>query len=45
MVTFGMEDVILVEEEDLLFLAPKSRDQDIRRLLAHLRETGRTEYL
>lgn len=44
-VTFGMEGVILVEEEDLLFLAPKSRDQDIRRLLAHLRETGRTEYL
>jgi len=44
-VTFGMEDVILVEEEDLLFLAPKSRDQDIRRLLAYLRETGRTEYL
>ncbi|WP_438314502.1 mannose-1-phosphate guanylyltransferase [Candidatus Caldatribacterium sp. SIUC1] len=44
-VTFGMEDVVLVEEEDLLFLAPKSRDQDIRRLLAYLRETGRTEYL
>lgn len=44
-VTFGVEDIILVEGEDLIFLMPRSRDQEVRRVLSYLRETRNEQYL
>ncbi|MBC7217909.1 MAG: NTP transferase domain-containing protein [Candidatus Caldatribacterium sp.] len=44
-VLFGVEDVVLVEERDILFLMPRQRDQEVRRLLRYLEEMGKGEYL
>lgn len=44
-VAFGVEDIVLVEEEDVILLMPRERDQEIRVLLEHLRRNGKEEYL
>ncbi|MCS7241672.1 MAG: mannose-1-phosphate guanylyltransferase [Candidatus Caldatribacterium sp.] len=44
-IAFGIDNVVLVEEEDLLFLMPRERDQEVRLLLQYLRERGQEKYL
>jgi mannose-1-phosphate guanylyltransferase len=41
----GMEDVIVVDTEDALLVCPKSRAQDVKRVVEILSATGKTNYL
>lgn len=44
-VAFGVTDMVLVEEEDVLLVMPREKDQEVRLLLQHLREKGQEKYL
>lgn len=44
-VLFGVSDMVLVEDEDVLFLMPREKSQEIRRLLQYLSEQGKDAYL
>jgi mannose-1-phosphate guanylyltransferase len=41
----GMEDVIVVDTEDALLVCPKSRAQDVKKVVETLGATGKTTYL
>jgi mannose-1-phosphate guanylyltransferase len=41
----GMEDVIVVDTEDALLVCPKSRAQDVKKVVETLGATGKTHYL
>ncbi|MFQ5347008.1 MAG: mannose-1-phosphate guanylyltransferase/mannose-6-phosphate isomerase [Rhodothalassiaceae bacterium] len=41
----GLEDMIVVTTKDAVLVAPKSRAQDVKRLVARLADEGRTEHL
>jgi mannose-1-phosphate guanylyltransferase / mannose-6-phosphate isomerase len=41
--TVGLEDHVVVETKDAVFVAPKARAQDVKSLVARLKHAGRTE--
>ncbi|MBO0687415.1 MAG: mannose-1-phosphate guanylyltransferase/mannose-6-phosphate isomerase, partial [Candidatus Dormibacteraeota bacterium] len=41
----GMEDVIVVDTEDALLVCPKSRAQDVKKVVESLTASRRTNYL
>jgi mannose-1-phosphate guanylyltransferase/mannose-6-phosphate isomerase len=41
----GMQDVIVVDTEDALLVCPKSRAQDVKKVVEALSRSGRTKYL
>ena len=41
----GLEDVIIVDTEDALLVVPRSRAQDVRRVVDALKRSGKTRYL
>ena len=43
--TVGLDNMIIVDADDVLFVCPKGRAQDVKQLLDKLQEQGRTEYL
>jgi mannose-1-phosphate guanylyltransferase/mannose-6-phosphate isomerase len=42
--TVGLSDHVVVETRDAVMVAPKSRVQDVKQLVARLKEAGRTEH-
>jgi len=43
--TLGVRDLIVVTTADAVLVCPREREQDVKRLLAALREEGHDEYL
>jgi mannose-1-phosphate guanylyltransferase len=43
--TVGLEDMIIVDTGDVLLICPRSRSQDVRRLVEMARERGLERYL
>jgi mannose-1-phosphate guanylyltransferase len=41
----GLEDLIVVDTDDALLVCPKSRAQDVKKVVEQLNRTGLTEYL
>jgi mannose-1-phosphate guanylyltransferase len=41
----GLSDLVVVDTEDALLICPKSRAQDVKRVVDVLRQTGRSTYL
>lgn len=41
--TLGLEDVVVVESDDAIMVADKSRVQDVKAIVAQLKEQGRSE--
>jgi mannose-1-phosphate guanylyltransferase len=41
----GLEKMIVVDTEEILMIAPMSRSQDVKKLVEHLKEEGKKEYL
>jgi mannose-1-phosphate guanylyltransferase len=44
-VTIGIDQIIVVETDDVLFICHKDRAQDVRQVVQYLRENGTDEYL
>lgn len=44
-VTIGIEDTIVVDTDDVLFICHRDRAQDVRQVVQYLRENGNDEYL
>jgi len=44
-VTIGVQDTIVVETEDVLFVCHKDRTQDVKQIVDYLRENGNEDYL
>ncbi len=44
-VTIGVEDIIIVDTEDVLLVCHKERAQDVKDVVAHLRENENSDYL
>lgn len=42
--TIGLQDFIIVDTEDVLLVCPKGRAEDVRRLVARLKDDGRSQY-
>lgn len=42
--TIGLEDMVVVETKDAVFVAPKSRVQEVKKLVARLKAEDRPEY-
>lgn len=43
--TLGLEDFVVVDTEDVLLIMPKSRAQDVKKIVEKLKEEGKEEYL
>jgi mannose-1-phosphate guanylyltransferase len=43
--TVGLDDLAIVDTGDVLLICPRSRAQDVRRIVASLQEQGKTELL
>ncbi len=43
--TIGLDDMIIVDTEDALLVCPRSRAQDVRKVVEALRRAGKTGYL
>lgn len=43
--TLGVEDLVIVDTHDVLLVCHRSRAQDVRRIVQHLREAGDTRFL
>ena len=43
--TIGLQDMVIVDTGDVLLICPRSRTQDVKRLVEMLREQGMGEYL
>ncbi len=43
--TVGVEDLIVVDAGDVLLICPRSRSQDVKRIVAMLQERGETRHL
>jgi mannose-1-phosphate guanylyltransferase len=41
----GLEDMIIVDTEDALLVCPRSRAQDVRRVVEQLKRARKTRYL
>ncbi|MHC5053709.1 MAG: mannose-1-phosphate guanylyltransferase [Planctomycetota bacterium] len=41
----GVEDLVIVDTPDALLVMPRARDQDVKKVVAKLKELGRTELL
>ena len=41
----GIKDLVVIDTPDALFICPRSRDQDVKRIVAKLKESGREELL
>jgi mannose-1-phosphate guanylyltransferase/mannose-6-phosphate isomerase len=41
----GLEDMIIIDSEDALLVVPRSRAQDVRKVVEALRRAGKTRYL
>jgi mannose-1-phosphate guanylyltransferase len=41
----GLSDLVVVDTEDALLVCPKSRAQDVRKVVELLKRTGKTQYL
>jgi mannose-1-phosphate guanylyltransferase len=41
----GVEDLVIIDTPDALLVMPRSRDQDVKKVVAKLKELGRTELL
>ncbi|NLJ68105.1 MAG: NTP transferase domain-containing protein [Firmicutes bacterium] len=41
----GVEDLIVIDTDDVLFICKKDRDQEVKALLNYIRESGWDEYL
>ncbi len=41
----GVEDLIVIDTDDVLLILPKTRAQDVKRIVELLRASGRTRYL
>ena len=41
----GIEDLVVVDMDDVLLLVPRSRDQDVKKVVDKLKELGKTQYL
>jgi hypothetical protein len=41
----GLEDMIIVDTEDAILVCPRSRAQDVRKVVDALRRAGKTRYL
>jgi mannose-1-phosphate guanylyltransferase len=41
----GVNDMIVVDTDEILMVAPKSRSQDVKKLVERLKEEGKEEYL
>ncbi|GAC1315514.1 MAG: mannose-1-phosphate guanylyltransferase [Chloroflexota bacterium] len=41
----GVDDLVVIETNDAIFIAPRSRAQDVRTIVRQLRETGASELL
>jgi mannose-1-phosphate guanylyltransferase len=44
-VTIGVKDLVIVDTGDALLVCHKDRAQDVRKVVAHLKETKRNQYL
>jgi mannose-1-phosphate guanylyltransferase len=44
-VTIGVEDIIMVDTGDVVFICHRERAQDVKEVVNHLRSTKRNEYL
>ncbi|HEY8817030.1 MAG TPA: hypothetical protein VIP57_18265 [Candidatus Dormibacteraeota bacterium] len=45
MAAIGLDDMIIVDTEDALLVCPRSRAQDVRKVVEALRRAGKTSYL
>jgi mannose-1-phosphate guanylyltransferase len=43
--TIGVSDLIIVQTDDVLLICAKDRDQEVRDIVQHLQQQGRTTYL
>ena len=43
--TIGLDDMIIVDTDDALLVCPRSRAQDVRKVVEALRRAGKTSYL
>jgi mannose-1-phosphate guanylyltransferase len=43
--TIGLEDMIIIDTEDALLVCPRSRAQDVRKVVEALRRARKTRYL
>ena len=43
--TIGLEDMIIIDTEDALLVCPRSRAQDVRKVVDALRRAGKSRYL
>jgi mannose-1-phosphate guanylyltransferase len=41
----GLEDMIIIDSEDALLVVPRSRAQDVRKVVEALRRARKTRYL
>jgi mannose-1-phosphate guanylyltransferase len=41
----GMNDLIVIDTDEILLIAPKSRSQDVKKIVERLKEEGKKEYL
>jgi mannose-1-phosphate guanylyltransferase len=41
----GVSDLIVIDTDEILMIAPKSRSQDVKKLVERLKEEGKEEYL
>lgn len=41
----GLDDLVVVDTPDALFIAPKERDQEVKDIVKHLKEIGRDDLL
>lgn len=41
----GIDDMIVVDTDEIVMVAPKSRSQDVKKLVQRLKEEGKEEYL
>jgi len=41
----GLEDMIIIDTEDALLVCPRSRAQDVRKIVEALKRAGKTSYL
>lgn len=42
---FGIDDLVVVDTPEILMIVPKSRSQDVKKLVERLKEEGKKEYL
>ena len=43
--TIGMDNLLVIDTDDALFICPKSRAQEVKKVIDKLREKGKSEYL